>query len=939
MSRPRTLFLIALSFLFLFWIDGAVLGQVSPQVQATLSSEQIAVGETAILEIVAIGSTSADIPSQIEVDGLEIVPRGQATQVQIFNFHTNMRVSRSFEIRALREGDFLIPSIRVRVGRQIVQTQPMRLRVEGYRSGGNVAPIAPAIPRGNLPGTGMPNPPALAPQPQQPGSPSSNAGERLAWMELIVPQGPIYVGQKVPVELRLYLDQRFQFDVTELSQLTGEGFVAERFSEPQRRTEVRNGISYEVATLQTTLSPVKAGNLQIPPIRAKVNVLLPRQMPGGSIWEDFFGMDPFRMFGNLITDQREFTLDSNGIDLEVMQPPREEQPADFAGAIGQFQIRQRVEPTRAEVGEPMKLIIEISGSGNFNAIGQPELENTEGWRVYSGSDSFQALDALGYSGKKAFEVTIVPQQDVTLTPSAKFSFFDPLQKKYITLRAEQQPVWVRGGRKPAPVQPTPQLASQATTSSATPTNVPDKWKQELDNKQKQDEKVEKAEFDWEPALVWNRASFVAVPLRIEFLVANGAALISLLVFATGLLAKRMASGESAQIARIRGEQTKILNRLCRHSKDSKVFFGEVWEILRREAELRANFSNHSIADVRSLVEEAGGLPAQLREEVQWLLTTCDEARFASRSPYVSQDQQAEVIRILREVMRTPLRRDSSHNCGRATLGGGVRSAILLSFFTTLFWYDAGLAWAKEAQKEDKIIQKESEAISNQAENYFEMGLDAFAKGDCQTAGRNFELALEKFGTSAEIYYNLGLVRVKEGQIGSAVLNFLRALFLNPTYSPARRALEQIAREREILLPKRNLPQEAVELLGSTTIWIASAVFFWLSAFGILIGVANRRRVFVINGVIGLMITALIAYAAWFGDPLITGRNWAVIDSAKAVALRITPNESAGGVESLPPGSFVQEETRRGRWAFVKSASGKRGWVPVENLVRVIPTSG
>ncbi|MCX7712088.1 MAG: BatD family protein [Chthoniobacterales bacterium] len=927
---------IFLSAFFALFAPIIAYGQ-APSVQAKLNREQISVGEVAILEIVVSGSTNADIPPQINIDGLEIHPRAQSTQVQIINFQSSIRVSRSYEVRPLREGDFVIPSISVRVGRQVLQTQPLRLRVirqspsQQAHKGSAIQIPAPTLP----PSQGYPPlPPGLQSPGPQVGNRSGNEQSRPVWMELILPEGPLYVGQRVPVELRIYLDQRFQFDVHELGQIMGEGFVAEKFSEPQRRTEVRNGISYEVASLQTTLSPVKAGNLQIPPIRAKMSVISSGQFPGSSIWEDFFGFDPFGMFDTLLGQRREFEVESNGVSLEVHQPPKEGQPPDFTGAIGQFQIRQRVEPARSEVGEPIKLIVEITGSGNFNAIQPPELEETDGWRVYSGSDNFQPMDSVGFSGKKTFEITIVSLREVQLTPSAKFTYFDPTQKKYVTLRADPQPVLVRGKdqRLPSAQQP-PQVAVSPTPPSPTVKKAEDA------KEEKKEEQNKKLDLSFEPALVWRKESFVPLPFRTEFLIANSAALLSALAFTIFLLLRRAANSESARIAKIRKEQQKILSRISREPKDTRIFLGEVWDFLRLESALRMNLSV-DLADAHSLLESTCNLPADLVEDIRRILSACDEARFASRAPKISGLEHQQILQALRRLNRTQLpfhfRKERSQ----------FSKTILLVIVGSTFLFCSVVCQNVFASAESNSTnvpthqtsastQLPGSEISQDGNFLFEQGLDAYAKNDWESAKKSFLLANSMLGPSPEIFYNLGISQASAGEIAAAVASLLRSQMLDLSFAPSRLALEELARRYEFILPKRNLGEEIARILGVKVLWILGSVFFWTSIFLILFGLLWRKK-----GLVAISIAALIFSGAFFlgagvGDPLMAWRNFAVVESVRPVPLRITPNENAGGIENLPVGSIVRENLRRGKWAFVETMEEKKGWVPTSTLHSVL----
>jgi tetratricopeptide (TPR) repeat protein len=67
--------------------------------------------------------------------------------------------------------------------------------------------------------------------------------------------------------------------------------------------------------------------------------------------------------------------------------------------------------------------------------------------------------------------------------------------------------------------------------------------------------------------------------------------------------------------------------------------------------------------------------------------------------------------------------------------------------------------------------------------------DLYVKGDYIAAAKQYEKVLSKDGVAPELYYNLGNAYFKSNEIGHSILNYERALRLDPGFDDARYNLE------------------------------------------------------------------------------------------------------------------------------------------------------
>jgi hypothetical protein len=146
----------------------------------------------------------------------------------------------------------------------------------------------------------------------------------------------------------------------------------------------------------------------------------PRE-PSGGMFDDGF-------FSNFFTSyqKRPVTITSRPIRLQVTALPEEGRPADFSGAVGQYELSMEAAPLKVKAGDPITLRIGVSGTGNLKSLKMPEFK-VDGFKVYDP----QIKDTPGH---KTMEQVIVPT-DVKLTqiPPVRFTYFDAQANAYKTL--------------------------------------------------------------------------------------------------------------------------------------------------------------------------------------------------------------------------------------------------------------------------------------------------------------------------------------------------------------------------------------------------------------------------------------------------------------------------------------------------------------------------
>src|SRR5213592_2786233 len=156
----------------------------SPSVTAVLSNSETVVGETVELQIKVTGPGDANPPEEISIDGLEIHGTGQSRRFEIHNFSTSSSVTYNYTILPLKAGRFTIPPQTVRAGGSLLRTPALTLNVAD-------------------------SPDQLSnPRPSRGTQSQSVRASDLVFAELIVPKKTAYVGEIVPVQIRMGFDPR-----------------------------------------------------------------------------------------------------------------------------------------------------------------------------------------------------------------------------------------------------------------------------------------------------------------------------------------------------------------------------------------------------------------------------------------------------------------------------------------------------------------------------------------------------------------------------------------------------------------------------------------------------------------------------------------------------------------------------------------------------------
>ena len=207
------------------------------------------------------------------------------------------------------------------------------------------------------------------------------------------------------------------------------------------------GQDYRYVVLRTTvLYPQKSGELQIEPLTLDVpiDVLSNRR----------------DIFGRRLTTRVNKTISAGKRTINVKPLPTAGRPADFSGAVGQFDFKVSSSKTQLDANESLQLTVAVNGNGNLKLFDLPSVTVPSSLEMYEPERDEQVTTKLsGMQGSVADRYTVVPQfkGDFPIRPIS-FSYFDPEARSYKTLTSDEIVINVANG-------PITQESTASTTES------------------------------------------------------------------------------------------------------------------------------------------------------------------------------------------------------------------------------------------------------------------------------------------------------------------------------------------------------------------------------------------------------------------------------------------------------------------------------------------
>ncbi len=410
--------------------------------EASLDRDKIALGERVQLGLSFYGTQSMPAPDIGNIDGVEARYLGPSTMMTVINGKVSSSITHMYSIVPLKTGKF--------------ELGPFSFTYKGVRYVSNMAVLQVSEEH--------------APQVSEPSSVATEEkldfGDRI-FLTMALDKTKAYVYELIPVTVKLYVNRLNVRDI-QLPTFAQESFSKAEFKEPKQYREYHNGTLCDVLEFKTKIFATRPGEYKLGPAKIKCNVIVQKRMrkslSGGM---DEFAGSGFRdeFFDDFFTHFERYPLELSSEDspLIILPLPEEGRSANFEGAVGDFQFIYSANPKKVKSGDPIALTMEINGTGNFNTVLIPRIENLNGFKTYEPQIKTE-------TNTKTFVQVLIPETDkVTQTPGATFSYFDPNKSEYRTIVQPGIPIQVEKSKEEAPAQvvgPTaalPQAVSESET--------------------------------------------------------------------------------------------------------------------------------------------------------------------------------------------------------------------------------------------------------------------------------------------------------------------------------------------------------------------------------------------------------------------------------------------------------------------------------------------
>lgn len=194
--------------------------------------------------------------------------------------------------------------------------------------------------------------------------------------------------------------------------------------------------------------------------------------------------------------------------------------------------------------------------------------------------------------------------------------------------------------------------------------------------------------------------------------------------------------------------------------------------------------------------------------------------------------------------------------------------------------------------------------------------------------------------SAQLYYNLGNAYFRDNQIAKAIVNYERALLINPGDSDIRHNLRFAKTRIEDKIDSAdsffiNKWVRSLQNLYSANTWaIIGVVLFTL--FIVAIGVymislqLSMRKISFYVGIVLFFAVVITNVFAFQQKRKITNRSTAIVMSA-SVSIYTSPDAHSQELFRLHEGAKVTIKREEGRWIEIVIANGSVGWLQKMNV--------
>ncbi len=251
---------------------------------------------------------------------------------------------------------------------------------------------------------------------------------------------------------------------------------------------------------------------------------------------------------------------------------------------------------------------------------------------------------------------------------------------------------------------------------------------------------------------------------------------------------------------------------------------------------------------------------------------------------------------------------------------------------------------------DSVAQTTTVVASSSVEKILQQADSAYSADNYLLAESLYLDALQREGSSSELFYNIGNVYYRQGNLGKAIVNYERALKLDPTNRDARANLEFVnskITDKQIDSGSYmdSLWQGMVSIFLADTWAILSLVLFAIflgaiAAYVFSSAIVVKKASF-FGGLVVCVLTIFSTIISFSAATRVNSNNYAIILSPSS-QLSTSPREARSQTEQaflLHEGTKVEvidsiANPGEGMWYEVLVGHGERAWVKASEVERI-----